>query len=565
MTGTPSRVVEGTTFVRVGRNYRAPLLVQQFPSEVPFGFLGNVLPTSESVEFSLEAHRIPAPRALDLIHGARAVAAAELASGNSAGQTSELEVEQASAEDLGRQVARRVQELWKVGIRFAARASSRPHADAGRSRIAERLQGMGFRCRIPRYEVQDALAPPDLSATEPRPSGYWHTLPTDGLAALYPFGDETLVEDRGALLGLALSDASPVFLDRWSHASYSWGMFGTTGSGKSFAAALTLLRTRWMSPETSVAILDPLGEYSRFVQLLGGSVIRVAGGRTARLNPLDPASARGDRREKAARVGAMLRALFPSLRDEERAELDATVSQLFEKGPAVPTLHDLRDRVIERTGPSSRLATLLDVFHSGSLRDLDGPTTARPTESIVSVDLKGVPDDQLPFHLTYLLDWAYGRLSERKGPKLLVVDEAHLLARHAATEEFLDRVVRHVRHFGAGLLILSQSPEDFLVRPSGRSLLRNLYAVGFLRLPEVSDEARAFFGLSNAEAEWLPRARLPRENGYSESLWRIGPLHLPLAIVASSPEYEFLRANLDRPSLTEGELLPVQSEVYRDR
>ena len=144
-------------------------------------------------------------------------------------------------------------------------------------------------------------------------------------------------------------------------------------------------------------------------------------------------------------------------------------------------------------------------------------------------------------------------LSGQAGEKLLLVDEAHLLAHHASTEEFLDRIVRHVRHFGAGVLVLSQNPDDFLTRPAGRSLLRNLYAIGLLRLPEVSGEARSFFGLTGAEAEWLPKARLPRETGYSESLWRIGGLHLPLAIIASTPEYELLESTLGRnPSAEEG-------------
>ena len=545
------RPVESPTWWRIGRSYRAPLFVRQFPPEVPFGFVGRLLPTSETLELLIEAHRIPPANALAMLHGARAVTEAELASGGSGGQTAELEVERASVEDLGRAVARRMQELWKVGIRFVALGPTRPQVEAERNRLAERLKALGFQVQIPRYEVREALLPADLSGSEPRPDGYWHTLPTDGLASLFPFGDETLLEPEGILLGLALSDASPVFVNRWSHASHSWGIFGTTGAGKSFAGALTLLRTRWLRPDLSIAILDPLGEYSALVAALGGSVIRVADGVGGRLNPLDPVTTRGDRREKAARVGTMLRALFPSLRDEEAAELDAAVTQLYDRGPEVPTLRDLRERVVDRTGTSTRLPTLLEIFRSGSLRALDGLTTARPSESVVSVDFEGVPDDQLPFHLTYVLDWAYGRLADRKGGKLLLVDEAHLLARHAATEEFLDRVVRHVRHFEAGLLILSQSPEDFLARPAGRSLLRNLYATGFLRLPEVSPEARAFFGLTSAEAEWLPRARLPREAGYSESLWRFGELHLPLAIVASTPEYDFLGATLGRRRVTD--------------
>jgi len=103
-----------------------------------------------------------------------------------------------------------------------------------------------------------------------------------------------------------------------------------------------------------------------------------------------------------------------------------------------------------------------------------------------------------------------------------------------------------VRHFDAGLLILSQSPEDFLVRPAGRSVLRNLYATVLLRLPGISADAQSFFGLTGAEAEWLTKARLPRETGYSESLWRVGELHLPLAIVASTPEFDFIEANVGR-------------------
>ena len=537
---------EAPTFWRVGRSYRAPLLVHRFPPEVPFGFVGRLLPTYESIELTVEAHRIPSPNALEMVQGARAVAEAELASGGNDGRVAELEVERASAAELGQAVARRTQDLWKVGLRFVVLSPTRPQVEAKRSRLAERLAAIGFRSRVPRYEVRETLVPPELSAAEPRPAGYWHTLPTDGLASLFPFGDETLLEPGGVLVGLALSDASPVFVDRWSHASYSWGLFGTTGSGKSFAAALVLLRTRWLRPETSIAVLDPLGEYSLWVESLGGSVIRVADGVGGGLNPLDPVTTGGDRREKAARVGTMLRALFPSLRDEESAELDAAVTQLYERGPAVPTMSDLQDRVAEWAGPWSRLATLLEVFRSGSLRVLDGPTTAHPTASVVSVDFRGVPDDQLPFHFTYVLDWAYGRLATNPGPKLLLVDEAHLLARHPATEEFLDRVVRHVRHYDAGLLVLSQSPDDFLIRPAGRSLLRNLYTTAFLRLPEVSAETRAFFGLTAPEAEWLPRARLPRETGYSESLWRVGELHLPLAIVASTPEYEMLEATLGR-------------------
>jgi hypothetical protein len=535
---------ESASIERIGRRHRAPLLVRQFPSEVPFGFLSRVLPTSASVELMIEAYRMTPQEALATLHGARAIAEAELGSGEDGGHASELEVERTSAAELGLEVARRNQELWKVGLRFVAVGPSRPRVEALRARLSERLATLGFRTRVPRYEVEETLRPVGLEPGASRPSGFWHNLPTDGLAAMFPFGDETLAEPRGVLLGLALSDASPVFLDRWSHASHSWGIFGTTGSGKTFACALTILRSHWLRPDIGLTILDPLGEYGGFVRALGGTVVPLSETSVGRLNPLDPETTGGDGREKAARVGAMLRTLFPSLRDEEAAQLDAAVSHLYATGPSVPTFEDLHREILRVPGAEGRLGTLLEVFRSGSLRALNGPTTLSLDYGPAAIDFRGVTEEQLPFHLTYVLDWAYGRLRRRPGPKLLVIDEAHLLARHPAAEEFLERMVRHLRHFSAGLLVLTQNPDDFLERPCGRAMLRNLYATAFLRLPEVSAATREFFGLTSAEADWLPKARLPRDAGYSESLWRVGEYHLPLAVVASTPEYEFLEKTL---------------------
>lgn len=538
-------VVEARDWLRLPRGYVAPVVLGGLPPEVAFGFLGRVAPTSETVSFYLEAHPIAAPHALELLHGARAVAQVELARGGADDpRSAELQEERSAAEELGRQVAAREQELWKVGIRFDARGPSPGEAQRTRSALEGRLAAIGFRARVPRYQVATALEPPDLTQLRPRPKGFYHTLSTDGVAAFYPFLDETVLEPGGTLVGLALEDAAPVFIDRWAHASYSWGIFGATGSGKSFLAALTLQRSLWLRPETSIVVLDPLGEFGGWAQAVGGSVLTLGGVPGLRLNPLDPVTTGGDRAEKAGRVATMLRALFPTLRDEEAATLDAAVTHLYDQGPEVPTLSDLFAEVERRGTNAGRLLTLLEVFRSGSLRGLDGETTIEPSSSPVVVDFRGVAEDQLPFHLTYVLDWAYGRLKDRPGPKLLVVDEAHLLARHGATSEFLDRVVRHVRHFEGGVLLLSQHPNDFLRHASGRSLLGNLAATFLLRLPPPDPELAAFFGLTQSEVEWIPNARLPRETGYSEGLLRMGELHLPLAIVASSPEFEFLTRHL---------------------
>ena len=86
----------------------------------------------------------------------------------------------------------------------------------------------------------------------------------------------------------------------------------------------------------------------------------------------------------------------------------------------------------------------------------------------------------------------------------------------------------------------------------GRSLLRNLRATLLLHLAEVSETTKRFFSLTDAEAHWLPQCRLPREAGYAEGLLRFGASHLPLAVVASTPEFELLGRALRPPADGDG-------------
>jgi conjugal transfer ATP-binding protein TraC len=536
---------EGRSWLTRGIRVDAPVLVTDLPPAVPFGFLGRVLPTSEPVELRLTLRKLSRTSALDVAEKAASVAEADLETRvNSPGaRPSELQRDAESARELAARVAARDQDLWRVGLSFHARARGRGKAEEVRSRLIHRLHELGFRARLPTFETGLIPPDPDPSELSPRPVGYWHTLATDAIAALFPFVDESVHEPRGILVGLLLDDANPVFLDRWAHGSYSWGVFGSTGSGKSFAAALWSLRTRWLSPNTQLFFVDPLGEFAGLTRALGGSVLTVGPGAGRRLNPLDPVSTGGDRDAKAGRVGTMLRALFPSLTDAEGALLDGRLSQLYRDAKEVPVWSDLLHSLAGRPG-AERLNDLLEVFRQGSLHYLDGPTTVSLEGSPIAVDLQGVPPDQLPFHLTYALDALTARLRADDRPKLLVVDEAHYLVRHPATAEFLDQLVRHVRHYRSGLLLLSQSPDDFLATAAGRSLLRNLRATLLLHLSHVSAGTRDFFQLTSAETEWLPRTKLPAEAGYSEGLLRLGAGHLPLAIVASTPEFDWLETLL---------------------
>lgn len=543
MSEPPSHEADGH-IVRRGR-WDGPVVLRSLPKEVPFGFLSRLLPTSRSLELRLQLHRIPRDRAIGTVRSARAIAETELEAGGSE-EVAELELEAESAHELERRLAANEQRLFRVGLSFHAVAPSRSALERERAELLRRLAALGFGAIVPRYDAAAAAAPPSLDGGESRPAGYWHTLPTDAVAAFFPFVDEAVIEPGGVLVGLLLDDAAPVFLDRWRHSSYSWGIFGATGSGKSFAAALLALRTRWMTPDLEVYVLDPLGEFEGLAEPLGATAVGLGPSAPARFHPLDIGADDGELPERASRVGVALRALYPSLADEESATLDAAVARLYAEEER-PTFRRLAERVAAAPNPG-RLPTLLEAFTAGSLRYLDRPVAVPPPTGSLVVGLHDVAPEHRAFQLTVVLDAIYARIRRTNGPKLLVVDEAHLLAKDPATADFLDRLVRHVRHHRTGVMLLSQNPEDFLGTEGGRSLLRNLRATLLLHLPEVSEGTRRFFSLTESEAGWLPRTRLPKEAGYSEGLLRFGASHLPVAVIASTPEFELLVRALRRPS-----------------
>ena len=386
----------------------------------------------------------------------------------------------------------------------------------------------------------------------------WHLLTDSSAAPFLPLWEDHLQDPGGLLVGVHAIQGTPLVWDRFARPSHSSAIFGMTGSGKSYASALGWLRSSLFVPDLSLFILDPLGGLSEVVRRLGGEVVPLAR-RGLAVNPLDPRTCGGDRSAKASRVGVMLRALFPSLHDEERAILDVVVSSLYarEKDRA-PRLGELLAALGADPRTPPRLPTLLEPLVRGSLAHLDTDTTLDLGARMVGFDLRGVPAELLPFHMVFLLDLVAGELRRREGPKLVVLDEAHYLARDPSTAAFLDHLVRHVRHHRAGLELLTQNPEDFLGSHWGRSVLLNLESCLLLRLRDGGERLAPLLGLSPGERDFLRKAPLPAEAGYAGGILRAGDRHFPLAVVSSDAEHELLseafRSETGPPGTTHREL-----------
>lgn len=104
-------------------------------------------------------------------------------------------------------------------------------------------------------------------------------LPASSAAAGFPFVTQITGPDTGVIYGIDDADGTPILLDRFAWNSHSMVRMGATGSGKSYAAKLELLRTYLAYPELQIIVVDPKNEREY------GHVIKRVGGTTQSLDP----------------------------------------------------------------------------------------------------------------------------------------------------------------------------------------------------------------------------------------------------------------------------------------
>lgn len=527
---------------RHGLRVSAPLVVRRFPQALDVPALAPAGRTDLPFTTVVRFQAMPTALALRRVREERANVEAELDSLRSRAdpRAAVLRQEATAAEGLERELVSRSTRLWETVTGFILQGRSESEVlSRGRS-LEEPFRWAGYSFHDPEYRVGPLLGL--LSPGEGREESLSHPMTDDGVGALLPLWEDRLDEPGGSLLGLHALEATPLFWDRFAHPSHSSAIFGETGSGKTYASAIGWTRARYFRPNLSVFVLDPLGGLGAVLQALGGTLFR-AGVDELAVNPLDPSTTGGDVRAKTARVILLLRSLFPSLSDEEAATVDTLLSGLYSERPpeSPPLLEDLHEALSDAAGAPPRLARLLEPLLRGSLTHLNRPTTIDLRSQMLGFDLSGLTSEELPFHLTLFLDLIYGEMRRRPGPKLLVIDEAHYIARSPAVARFLDYLVRHVRHFEGGIEIVSQNPADFLGDEHARSILLNVDSVLLLHLKDGGEGVAPLLGLAAEEVEWLRGAALPGSRGYAEGIFRTGDIHLPVAIVSADEEHELLQ------------------------
>jgi type IV secretory pathway VirB4 component len=353
-----------------------------------------------------------------------------------------------------------------------------------------------------------------------------------------------LYEPAGHLYGRARATGAAIVLDRFAHESHNAIVLGQTGKGKTMFTGAEMARCFMRG--IRVLGVDPLGDYRRLVDTLGGTYVELGGG--AGINPF----ALGETRTEAAfvaklvLVGRLVAAMAGGLSRDERPALDRALRSTYEAagiGPD-PSTHDrpppaltgLVEHLAELRGGQG-LAQRLERWATGSLASIFAADEALPMDArllVVGLDAIGDPDVRAVAQLA-ALSVLWDAIRRDKERKLVVIDEAWKVMRQPSGAEFVEELARSARHYHAGLQLSTQDIAEFLRSDFGEAIVKQCDIRVLLgQTPEGADALGRYFDLTAAERRSLLHARP------GEGLLFVGQSHVAFEAKVSNREYEWL-------------------------
>jgi type IV secretory pathway VirB4 component len=518
----PQAVQVDPRWLRAGGVVVQTLAVTGYPREVTPGWLQPLLDHPGPIDVALHVQPVPTVVAAERLRRqlARLESSQRLDATNGRLDDPQVDAAAHDAHQLARRLASGDGRLFRVGLYVTVRGHTHADLQQELARVRGLLGSLLLDAHPTTFRaLQGWLSTLPLGLDQLR---LLRTMDTGAVAAAFPFASADLPPPPtgGVLLGRNLRTGGLVCWDRWSQPNYNQVILARSGAGKSYLAKLEALR--WLYQGVQVLVVDPENEYQRLAGAVGGAYLRL-GAPGTHLNPFDLGSEPDALTRRALFAHTLLGVLLGPLDPAAAAVVDrAVIAAYTGRGissdrrshprPA-PLLRDLAQELERDPDPAGAiLAGRLAPYVSGSYRELfQEPTSTHPNGHLIVFSLRDLPEELKPVGTLLALDALWRRVTDRSRPgrRLVVVDEAWLLAQQPPGARFLARLAKSARKHWCGLSVVTQDAGDLLASELGQVVVANAATQILLgQAPQAIDRLTAAFGLTEGERQLLLAARV---------------------------------------------------------
>ena len=375
---------------------------------------------------------------------------------------------------------------------------------------------------------------------------------TSPASAFFPFISSDLTSDEGIVYGLNLHNNSLVIFDRFNLENHNSVIFARSGSGKSYAAKLELLRSIMLG--TDVIIIDPENEYQSLSDAVGGETFKISLTSQNSINPFDiPIVPEGENESEVlqshiASLTGLIKLMVGAITPAEEGVLDRSINETYASrdiapgrdftGAEPPLLEDLENILLNMDGGKD-LAHRLYRFTKGSYAGfINRPTSVNIRNKVIVFSIRDLEEELRPVAMYIVLNYVWNIVRSKLKRRILVVDEAWLMMKYPDSASFLFNLVRRARKYYLGITTITQDVEDFLNSPYGRPVITNSSLQFLLKQSPATIEIVAkAFNLTDVEKNYL------LDVGVGQGLALVGQKHVAIQVVPSQFEHQIITTN----------------------
>lgn len=374
------------------------------------------------------------------------------------------------------------------------------------------------------------------------------TLP---FSSTFPFVSFDLSSNEGILYGINLHNNSLVLFDRFSLENANFTIFAKSGSGKSYAVKLEILRSLMLGID--VIVVDPENEYQFLAETAGGAFFNMSLASQSHINPFDLPTPREDERSEdvlrsnVINLVSLLRIMLGGLTPEEDAIIDRALTETYaakditpETDPntweeKIPLMSDF-ESVLETMEGGESLVTRVRKFTKGTFGNFfNRPTNITMDKNLVVFGIRDMEDELRPMAMFIIMRFIWNRVRSELKKRILVVDEAWWIMKTEDGASFLFGMCKRARKYWLGVTTITQDVDDFMRSEYGKPIITNSSLQFLMKQSSATMESvQKIFNLTEEEKYLL------LESEVGEGIFFAGQKHVAIKVIASYTEDQFI-------------------------
>lgn len=426
----------------------------------------------------------------------------------------EMEQQRKEMREMLDDLTERDQRMMFAVITLVHTADTKEQLDSDTEAILTTARGSMCQFAILRYQQMDGLK--TAMPFGVRKINSLRTLISESLSVFIPFRVQDVFHDNGQYFGVNVISKNLILANRRELLNGNEVVLGVSGGGKSFTAKFDIF-FQFLSSDADILIIDPEREYGPLTRALGGEVINISANSQNHINAMDINKEYGEGADPVIEKADFIMSLceqFTELNATTRSLIDRCVKIVYrdyqQRGytGTVPTLSDLRAELLRQPEPEARdIALAIELFSNGSFDTFAKQTNVDTDNRLVCYDILDLGTQLTRIGMLVVLDNILNRITRNRAKgriTYIFIDEIYLMFLHEYSAEFLYKLWKRVRKYGAFAIGITQNVGDLLQSHTARTMIANSEFVIMLnQAKEDRDQLAQLLNISNEQIQYV--------------------------------------------------------------